>query len=303
MDLSDIGGDDLLGRVEFVDGDVGFVELAVVDLVLDKPVHKTGDSIRRIVLERTRCSLEHITHHEDDLLLGLRLPAGIAELRALRRVSPFPKELVVEIRHASGAVVCQDEICDHDRQVMLPGKLHTVSHVLDDILGTLQRRQARMVLRLVGGDKRLVLHEAERIVHLADIVVESSDFHKGLVCADGAGNRLRKSRHLERMLECPGRFLFKLAQEVVGIFGKFLEARGRHEVENPFHQIDDGIGRNLQESGDEEEDKVLGETKRSKTGQAADHIDRSAHGEGYESERELLDSTREIVEHIESHSA
>ena len=232
VDLGYVGLNDLLCSREFLHGDVGLFQLAVVYSVLDKPVHEIRDSLRRIVLKRSGGGLEHVADHKDDLLLGLGLASGIAEIFGLLgRISAVLEELVIEVRHAARAVVGQDEIRDDGRQMVLLCELHSVRDVPDNVLGALGRGEFSVVLYLLGRDQRLVLHEAERVVHLAYVVVERSHLHQRLISSYRTGYGLSQSRHLERVLEGPGSLLFQLAKKFVRILRKLLKTRSADQIE------------------------------------------------------------------------
>ena len=95
------------------------------------------------------------------------------------------------------------------------GQLHTVCDVPDNVLGALQRAELGMILGFIRGNKRLVFYEAERIVHLSDVVVQGTDLYQRLFCSYRTSYRLSEGRNLQGVLESSGSLFLKLAKKIV----------------------------------------------------------------------------------------
>ena len=70
-------------------------------------------------------------------------------------------------------MVCLDKGCHKVREIMLLGQLQTVRDMLDNSYGALLRSKSVMVMGTVAA-KAVVLDEASRIKHLADIMIQGT---------------------------------------------------------------------------------------------------------------------------------
>ena len=147
-----------------------------------------------------------------------------------------------------------DKVANHLGQLGFVGQGQAVVHVLDDGPGTLLRGKARMIVDAF----RLVLNEAHRIFHLADVVVERAHPHKHGVRTDRFGRIFSQVGHLQRMLESARRLLLQILEQFVVGVGKIPQAGIGHKTENLLEKEDEGIEHDRQDRVDAQEEEVGG---------------------------------------------
>ena len=108
----------------------------------------------------------------------------------------------------------KDELPDDIRQSIFSSQIKSVGDVPDDRSGTFLRGK---VLVIVDPARRhaLILYEAKRILHLADVVVKCSGPDQQDVRIDGAGSRVTHVHHLQRMLEGSRSLVLQLPEQPV----------------------------------------------------------------------------------------
>ena len=115
----------------------------------------------------------------------------------------------VEILCAARTVVGTDELDDLLGQTGLLGHLDAVEHMGDDDLGALHIRD--IVVRVIT--PMLVLGEIHRVLHLSDIVIQSTRTGQQVVASNGIKHLIAQISHLDGMLEGARRTLCQLTQQ------------------------------------------------------------------------------------------
>ena len=123
--------------------------------------------------------------------------------------------------------------------------LNAIGHVADDVLCTLERGKVLVVLveSLSLESNRLVLNEAERIVHLSKVVVQRTGPKLIRVVIHCPGNGLDHIHHLKRMLEGTRGLLLQLAYKRIRSVAKLNKTRIGHKVEELLEKEDQRLTR------------------------------------------------------------
>ena len=138
-------------------------------------------------------------------------------------------------------MVGPDEILDHAGETVLPRDGHAVLYMTDDVAGAVPGRFPLMITDRTGG-RGFILHKAERILHLAKVVVEGADPQQRHVRIHGTADGIRHVHHLEAVLEGSGGLGGELLQQRAVRIRKLLEAGRRDQVEQAFEQVNQRIG-------------------------------------------------------------
>ena len=115
----------------------------------------------------------------------------------------------VEVFGAAGAMVRADKVDDLFRKPRFLRHLDAVEHVGDDDLGTLD--VGDIVMRVIA--TMLVLSKIHRILHLADVMVQSPGASQQRVASNLIQHLVAEVGHLHTMLESAGRIRRQLPQQ------------------------------------------------------------------------------------------
>ena len=124
-----------LGILYVTERDGALTEEAVGHHTVDKLVDQLSYGLLGIVGQRARGSLHGIGHHQDGLLLGEGIGAGIGEEQVVDRlIGMLVLVLNIEVFGLALSVVGGYEVSDLYGQVVLVGQFQALSHMTDNHL-------------------------------------------------------------------------------------------------------------------------------------------------------------------------
>ena len=146
---------------------------------------------------------------------GARVAEPIA-IHGLRIATRLAERLPVEVAHHAGPVVLRDEADDRHRQAVLVTEIDPIL----DVGGDDPRARLRVEVVVDVAGARLVLHECQWILHLADVVVVRRHAHEQRVGPDRLRRALGQVPHHHRVVVRPRRLQEKAAEETVRRVGQ-----------------------------------------------------------------------------------
>lgn len=231
-------GKDAFGIGDVAEGDGALAEIAALHLAVDDAVHQFGDGLVGVFLEAAGGGFDGIGHHEDGLLAGVGVAAGIGEGFRVDLVGAiFVASLDVEVFHHRRPVVGDDKLAEELGDAVLFGQADTLGDVGDDDLG-----RPLLGELVVGVDAALIFGEIGRIEHFSDVVVEgggADELHVGTNFGCHFG---RQTAHLLGV-DVGAVGLAGHAADEGGVGVVHLdEGDARGESEEAFDEIEQGIG-------------------------------------------------------------
>ena len=239
----------LLHGSDVLEGDGALLEVALGHLRVDDFIHQVADAFFVILRQAARGGFHRVGHHQDGLLLGEGIRAGIGEqslVGFLAGMFVLPRD--VEVLGLPLAVVGGDEVLDDLGQVVLLGQLHAAGDVADDHLGALFVGQ--VLVRIDATP--LVLGEEHGVLHLADVVVEGAGTHQLALGPDAIGRLGCQVGHLHGVLEGTRHGLGHAAQQRVVDVGQLDQRHVRGEAEGLLQHKQQRVGEEQEDAVDDE---------------------------------------------------
>ena len=217
--------------VQIAEGQVGAVQLAVVQARADEIANQRVDLLRVGVGHGAGRGLDAVGQHDHRRLAGLRAGALIAEGGDVDGISVELLRLVVEVDRRRVAVMLADDVDHRLRNARLLRHLRAVA----GMSGQNGRRDAG-IGAVVGVVPHLVFLEVHGPLELADVVIIRADAGQQAVGADGRAARLGQIGHDDGMVIGARCLQQKPSQQGLVRVGQLDELRRRGQIEQPLQQ-------------------------------------------------------------------